>query len=89
VGKISTYAAADALTGTESVPVVQSGATKITTVSDITSFVTDSSSTYFIFASGNIRIGERDGNFVVDKVLGGTGFAGVEDVDWENIFTAE
>lgn len=41
--------------------------------------------TYFYFASGNIRIGERGGNFVIDKVIGGTGFAGTEDVDWESI----
>ena len=45
--------------------------------------------TYITLASTNIRLGERGGNFVVDKVIGGTGFAGTEDVDWANIFTAQ
>lgn len=43
------------------------------------------SPTYLYFAGGNIRIGERGTNFVIDRVIGGTGFAGTEDVDWENI----
>jgi hypothetical protein len=42
-------------------------------------------SSYFYFSGGNIRIGERSGNFVVDKTITALGFAGTEDVDWENI----
>lgn len=31
------------------------------------------------------RKGVRNGNFVLDKTLDATGFAGVEDVNWENV----
>ena len=33
------------------------------------------------------RDGVRGGAYVIDKALTATGFAGVEDLDWENIYT--
>jgi len=31
------------------------------------------------------RKGARDGYFMVDKALSGTGFLGIEGTDWENV----
>lgn len=44
---------------------------------------------YFIFGTGGTygRIGIRSGAFVMDKTLTATGFSGIEDTDWENIFS--
>jgi len=35
------------------------------------------------------RDGVRNGKYVIDKELTVTGFAGTENVDWENIETSE
>ena len=35
------------------------------------------------------RKGARDGKFMLDKVISGTGFAGTEDTDWENVRSIE
>lgn len=42
---------------------------------------------YNIFDDGTtkVRTGVRETKFVVDRTLTATGFAGVEDTDWENI----
>jgi hypothetical protein len=40
--------------------------------------------TYIYFNGRTIRIGVRSDNFVVDRILNPTGFAGVENIDWEN-----
>jgi hypothetical protein len=34
------------------------------------------------------RDGVRNGSYVIDKVLDATGFLGVENINWENIYTA-
>lgn len=41
--------------------------------------------TYFYFASGNFRIGERGGSLWVDQTITATGFAGTQGVDWDAI----
>jgi len=35
------------------------------------------------------RKGVRDGKFVLDHVLGGLGFYGPENIDWENVWSIE
>lgn len=44
---------------------------------------------YFVFKEAgqslNVRIGQRNGGFVVDKELVVGGFSGVEGTGWENI----
>lgn len=35
------------------------------------------------------RLGVRNGAFVRDKTLTATGFSGIEDTDWENIYSSE
>ncbi len=39
--------------------------------------------------SAKYRDGVRDGKYVIDKALTATGFAGTENIDWENIYTSE
>lgn len=39
------------------------------------------------FDATSIRKGIRDSSFVVDKTLNDTGFNGIEDLDWENIYS--
>ena len=35
------------------------------------------------------RDGVRSGLYIIDKVLTATGFAGTENVDWENVFSLD
>lgn len=41
---------------------------------------------YWSFGGQGWREGIRAGNFVRDKTLTATGWDGVEDVDWENVY---
>lgn len=44
---------------------------------------------YFTDGSTSFRMGVRGGKLYVDKALTETGFAGMQDVDWENLNTIE
>jgi len=59
-------------------------------VSNLASQSPDGLSTSYIYTTDEstgvkIRMGSRDGMWVVDKSLTPTGFIGVENTDWENV----
>lgn len=77
--------AATTIGGTELIPFVQAGVNKTTTP---TLLIEETRPEYITFEGSLVRVGIRGGTLVFDKVIGGTGFAGTIDVDWENIYTA-
>ena len=80
--KISEMTAATTLGGSELIPIVQAGSNRTATP---TLVMEGTRPTYITLAGDTIRIGIRSGGFVIDKVIGGTGFLGTEGADWENI----
>jgi hypothetical protein len=46
---------------------------------------------YVVYTDGSVkyRDGVRAGKYVIDKALTVTGFEGIENIDWENIYTSE
>lgn len=42
--------------------------------------------TYFYFSGRTFRIGERSGALCIDKTITATGFDGIENTDWGNIY---
>ena len=42
---------------------------------------------YYNDGTANWRKGVRDGVYVIDKALNPIGFSGMEDLDWENVYS--
>lgn len=85
--KISAMTVATSLSGTELIPVVQSGVNKTITPDFLLANVRPE---YIYFLGGEIRIGvpitgTYAGQLVFQKIIGPLGFAGIESIDWENI----